>query len=111
MEEEIIIQTADEVSNIDYMKTTNDMLSEQNNQMQDNINMISEQLDVILDNTNSITPAITTDTNLSEVTQLIEDIDTTIVEANTQDILVKLNNQQQQINDINEKLNLILSKL
>ena len=54
---------------------------------------------------------ISSDIDLSNVTNLIEDIDTTIVEANTQDILIKLGQQQEQINDINNKLDLILSKL
>ena len=108
--EEIIIQTADEVSTIDYMRNTNDMINTHNDIIQDNINNISEQLDVIISNTNDIntTPS---QVNLSNVTDLIEDIDTTIVEANTQDILVQLNKQQEQIDDINSKLDMILEKL
>lgn len=117
MAEEVIIQTADDVATIDYMMKTNDMINQQRNEMQTNIDMISEQLDVIIDNTNNNTSSIssentvTEDIDLSEVTDLIENIDTTLVEANTQDILIKLNNQQEQINNINEKLDLILSKL
>lgn len=117
MEEEIIVQTADDVATIDYRMKTNDMVSQQAEEMQANIDMIAEQLDVIIDNTNNTVSSVsseyieTGDIDLSEVTDLIENIDTTLVEANTQDILVKLNNQQEQINNINEKLDLILDKL
>lgn len=114
MAEEIIVQTADEVANIDYMMKTNDMINQQTNEMQNNIDTITEQLDIIIDNTNNITTtesAPTSDVDLTEVTDLINNIDTTLVEANTQDILVKISNQQEQINDINEKLDLILRKL
>lgn len=113
VQEEIIVQTADEVAQIDYKRLTNDIITAQTDEIQNNINNISEQLDVIIDNANSNTydMPISSDIDLSNVTNLIEDIDTTIVEANTQDILIKLGQQQEQINDINNKLDLILSKL
>ena len=113
VQEEIIVQTADEVAQIDYKRLTNDIITAQTDEIQNNINNISEQLDVIIDSTNSNTydMPISSDIDLSNVTNLIEDIDTTIVEANTQDILIKLGQQQEQINDINNKLDLILSKL
>lgn len=113
VQEEIIVQTADEVAQIDYKRLTNDIITAQTDEIQNNINNISEQLDVIIDNTNSNTydMPISSDIDLSNVTNLIEDIDTTIVEANTQDILIKLGQQQEQINDINNKLDLILSKI
>lgn len=113
VQEEIIVQTADEVAQIDYRRLTNDIITAQTDEIQNNINNISDQLDVIIDNTNSNTynTPISSDIDLSNVTDLIENIDTTIVEVNTQDILVKLGQQQEQINDINNKLDLILSKL
>lgn len=116
-QEEIIAQTADEVANIDFMRKTNDIITEQTAEIQNNMDTISEQLDIIIDNnTNTISgysdlELVQNDVDLSEVTELIENIDTALVESNTQDILVKLNQQQEQINDINEKLDLILSKL
>ena len=70
-----------------------------------------EQTPIIVTNSNTYDMPISSDIDLSNVTDLIEDIDTTIVEANTQDILIKLGQQQEQINDINNKLDLILSKL
>lgn len=108
-EEEIIIQNADEVSAIDYMRNTNDMINMQNEKIQNNIDSITEQLDIIIDNT----PATNNINNIemSEVIDSINEIDTTIVESNTQDIISKLNKQEEKINDINEKLNTILNKL
>ena len=115
MQEEIIVQTADEVANIDYMRNTNDIINEQTNEIQNNMDIITEQLETIIDNTNTATisdvDVSSIDVDLSEVTDLIDSIDTTMVEANTQDILIELNNQKQQINDINDKLDLILEKL
>lgn len=111
VEEEVIIQTADEVSNIDYMRKTNNIINAQSEEIQNNMDIVSEKLDVLLDNTTTISPAGNVDVDLSEVTSLIEDLDTTIVESNTQDILSKINKQQTQIDDINDKLDLILSKL
>lgn len=115
MQEEIIVQTADEVANIDYMRNTNDIINKQTNEIQNNMDIITEQLETIIDNTNTATISdvdmSSIDVDLSEVTDLIDSIDTTMVEANTQDILIELNNQKQQINDINDKLDLILEKL
>ena len=93
------------------MRKTNNIINAQTEEMQNNMDIVSEKLDVILDNTANVPTSVTNDANLSEVTSLIEDIDTTIVESNTQDILVKMNKQQEQIDNINEKLDLILSKL
>ena len=113
VQEEVIVQTSNEVSTIDYMRKTNNIINAQSEEMQNNMNMISEKLDIIVDNAFSDTPITSVDTNvdLSEVTSLIEDIDTTIMESNTQDILSKMDAQQRQIDDTSEKLDLILSKL
>lgn len=112
VKEEVIIQTADEISAIDYMKGTNKLIDQRNQETQDNITNISKQLDVIQDTITNINTGVPdSNVDLSEVTTLIEDIDTSTVQAQTQDILTILNNQQSQINDINEKIDLILNKL
>lgn len=112
VKEEVIIQTADEISAIDYMKGTNKLIDQKNQETQDNITNISKQLDVIQDTITNINTGVPdSNVDLSEVTTLIEDIDTSTVQAQTQDILAILNNQQSQINDINEKIDLILNKL
>lgn len=111
--EEVIVQTIDEVANIDFVKETNDLIDNQTNDLQDSIDNVSTQLEnienAILDN-NIISDA-TASVDLSEVTTLIEDIDTTVVEAKTQDILNLLFQQQEQINRIEEKLDIILEKM
>lgn len=112
VKEEVIIQTADEISAIDYMKGTNKLIDQKNQETQDNITNISKQLDVIQDTITNINTGVPdSNVDLSEVTTLIEDIDTSTVQAQTQDILTILNNQQSQIDNINEKIDLILSKL
>lgn len=112
VKEEVIVQTADEISAIDYMKGTNKLIDQRNQETQDNITNISKQLDVIQDTITNINTGVPdSNIDLSEVTTLIEDIDTSTVQAQTQDILTILNNQQSQIDNINEKIDLILSKL
>ena len=107
--EEVIIQTADEVSTIDYRRNTNEMIASQSEEIQNTVETISEQLNNIVENTST---TISSDgVDLTQVTDMIENIDTAVVEANTQDILIKVNEQQQQIDDIHTKLDLILSKL
>lgn len=110
-EEEVIVQTIDEVANIDFAKETNNLINNQTNDLQGSIDSVSTQLEnienAILDN--NITPTASVD--LSEVTTLIEDIDTTVIEAKTQDVLNLVFQQQEQINRIEEKLDTILEKM
>lgn len=108
MEEEIIIQSSGEVSHIDYARDTATLINQQQEEVKNNMDIISEQLSEI-QGTISTTTSATTD--LSEVASLIEDIDTTVVQSQNQDILTMLNNQQEQINGIEEKLNLLIEKL
>lgn len=110
MKEEVIIQTINDVSNIDYVKETNQLMNEQQTEIQTNMDIISEQLADIQDtiiNVGNDTGA----TNVSEVASLINNVDTTLVESQNQDILNTLSNQQQQINTIEEKIDIIISKL
>ena len=118
MAEEIQIQTVDEVKNIDYMKNTNEVINNQINEQIDGLSALSDTLDSVNTTLNLISDnTINTDTStdLSEVVESIDNIDTTIIEAQTQDILSIINNQQEQINniessvsEINEKINEIL---
>ena len=100
MEEEITIQTADEVNVIDYMKNTNDIINNELQTAQDNMEIITEQLSYIQDNING-------ESFSNEPIQ----VDTSVVEAHTQDILLTINQQQEQINNIEEKIDLILNRL
>ena len=112
-EEEIIVQTIDEVANIDFAKETNNLINNQTNDLQGSIDSVSTQLEnienAILDS--NIVSNDTASVDLSEVTTLIEDIDTTVIEAKTQDVLNLVFQQQEQINRIEEKLDIILDKM
>ena len=116
MVEEIEIQTANDVKTIDYMKTTNNMINQTIEEQTTQTEMISEQLDNIQSSINNI--EVSSDIDLTEVVDKIDNIDTTIVEAQTQDILSVVNQQQERIdsmgesiNEINNKLNQLLEKL
>lgn len=115
MEEEIQMQSAEEVKNIDYMKATNEAINVQIEEQMDNINALSDTLDDINNTVNFI--AETTAPTTIDVSEIVDSIDTTIVEAQTQDILTLIDNQQRQIdniestvNEINEKLNELIDK-
>ena len=96
MAEEIELQTSDDLKTIDYMRTTNQAINSTISEQQNTINNISDNLDVIAD---AVTSPTTSNIDLSEVTDMIDNIDTAIVENNTQDILSIVNQQQEQIND------------
>lgn len=100
MAQEIQIQTVDEVKTIDYMKNTNQIINNQIEEQAQNINDLSDTLDVMNDTLSSI--VVSDNVDLSELTESINSIDTTVVEAQTQDILTIVNNQQTQINSIKE---------
>ena len=113
MVEEIEIQTVSDVRNIDYMRSNNDFVEQVVTEQINQTDTISETLTNIQD-----TIANQTQVDLSEVTDLIENIDTTVVEVQTQDILATVNEQQNKIDemqssidDIHDKLNQILEKL
>lgn len=110
MEEEVFIQTINEVNNIDYAKEANELFNSQQEEIQNNMDIISEQLNDIQSTITTVNNDIGVDA-ISEVASLVENIDTTIVESQNQDILSILDNQQKQINTIEEKIDMIISKL
>jgi phosphoglycerate-specific signal transduction histidine kinase len=117
MAEEIELQTMNDVRTIDYMRTTNQAIDETISTQSEIINNISDNLDTITEAVIS-NPTVSTDIDLSEVHEKLDNIDTSVVETQTQDILSIVNNQQEQINDIknditsiNDKLDAILNKL
>lgn len=114
MAEEIEIQTVSDVKNIDYMRNNNQMIEQALTEQSNQTDAISEALVNIqnsIDNTQS-------QVDLSEVTTAIENIDTTVVEVQTQDILSivgeqqnKIDSMQESMDEINDKLNRLLNKL
>ena len=111
MAEEFEIQTTSDLKTIDYMRVNNQIINNSLNEQIDTINTISDNLDIL-------TESISADVNLSEINNKIDNINTEVVEEQTQDILVIVNNQQAQIdeikndmNSINDKLDRILEKI
>lgn len=109
MVEEIIeIQTATEVHQIDerrqMAKTINNQVAEQTNTME----VINDQLSSI---STTIDNMQVGDVDLTEVTDKLDELDTTMITTQNQDILETLANQQSQINGIEEKVNIILQKI
>ena len=107
MEEEIEVQTITEVRQIDSRKEIMDTLDNQIKEQTVNMETITQQLDDISTNIDNIS----TDVDLTEVTDKIDELDTTIITTQNQDILETLATQQNQINTIEEKIELILQKL
>lgn len=88
MAEEIIVQTANEVKEIDYRKSIIDVI--ENNQV-DSIEEIKSQLD--------------------DISSTLEIDNTDIISAQNEDIILMVQEQNQKINNIEAKLDAILSKL
>ena len=107
MEEEIEVQTLVEVQQIDNRREIADTLNNQIQEQNNNMETITQQLDTI----SSSIDNINTDIDLTEVTDKIDELDTTMITTQNQDILETLANQQNQINTIEEKIELILQKL
>jgi len=107
MEEDIEVQSLAEVKQIDSRRDIIDTLDNQIVEHNSNMEIINQQLDTISSNIENIN----TDINLNEVTDKIDEIDTTIITTQNQDILETLAKQQNKINSIEEKLNIILEKI
>ena len=88
MADEIIVQTANEVKEIDYRKSIIDVI--ENNQV-DGIEEIKSQLD--------------------DISSTLEIDNTDIISAQNEDIILMVQEQNQKINNIEAKLDAILSKL
>lgn len=114
--EYIEIQDYAEVQQIDNRREIKEMVNDQIIEQTSNIENINNHLENIssaLDNT-----SITGNIDLTEVTDKIDEIDTTIITAQTGDILLTVQEQREEIenlkkqnNTLEEKLDLILNKL
>jgi len=98
-------QTAAEVSEIDFKRITQDNIRLQNQIQEQVINDIGDKIDNIGESIE--TPSV----DLTEVTDMLADIDTNIISAQNQDIIDIIQEQQAQINSIEEKLDVILNRL
>lgn len=59
----------------------------------------------------SDTIPLNNDTDLSSIENKIDKIDTQMLQAQVQDMIIQLSNQQEQINSIDNKLDAILDKM
>ena len=59
----------------------------------------------------SDTMPLNNDTDLSSIENKIDKIDTQMLQAQVQDMIIQLSNQQEQINSIDNKLDAILDKM
>ena len=108
VEEFIEIQTAAEVHQIDEKRQLAETLDNQVVKQASNMKAINNQLSSISTTIDNIQVG---EVDFTEVTDKLDELDTTMITTQNQDILETLGNQQNQINTIEEKVNIILQKL
>lgn len=108
VEEFIEIQTVAEVHQIDEKRQLAETLDNQVVEQASNMKAINNQLSSISTTIDNIQVG---EVDFTEVTDKLDELDTTMITTQNQDILETLGNQQNQINTIEEKVNIILQKL
>lgn len=94
------IQTESQVKAIESRKIVQDMIELQS----PDTNIVSTNIE------NQISNIADTIDSLNDINTKIDNIDTNILEAQFADILVKVQAQQEQINSIEEKIDMLLEK-
>lgn len=94
------IQTESQVKAIESRKIVQDMIELQS----PDTNIVSADIE------NQISNIADTIDSLNDINTKIDNIDTNILEAQFADILVKVQAQQEQINSIEEKIDMLLEK-
>lgn len=94
------IQTESQVKAIESRKIVQDMIELQS----PDTNIVSANIE------NQISNIADTIDSLNDINTKIDNIDTNILEAQFADILVKIQAQQEQINSIEEKIDMLLEK-
>ena len=94
------IQTESQVKAIESRKIVQDMIELQS----PDTNIVSTNIE------NQISNIADTIDSLNDINTKIDNIDTNILEAQFADILVKIQAQQEQINSIEEKIDMLLEK-
>ena len=97
MEEEFSVQMADEVQGVDYRRGIQESLNQQQNAQIEIVNQIGDKIDNIAD---SITPEV----DLTEVTDMLNELDTNTLAAQNEDIIMIVQEQQDVINALDAKL-------
>lgn len=102
---EVEIQTLSEVKQIDHRRDTQIALQEQAEMQTNHMDTISTKLDDITAAVDNIDVASTADIDLTEVTDMISDINTDIIVAQNEDMFDIIQEQNDKINTLEEKLN------
>lgn len=101
------IQTEAQVKAIESRKMIQDVIEQTapNNDIIDS-SYITQQISNLENSINSLD-----NIDLNKISDKIDNIDTNIIEAQIENILIKIQSQQKQINNIEEKLDIIINKM
>ena len=108
---EVEVQTLNEVKQIDHRRDTQIALQEQAEIQTNHMDTINTKLDDITAAVDNIDTGSTTDIDLTEVTDMISDINTDVIVAQNEDMFDIIQGQNNKIDSLEEKLDLILEKL
>lgn len=102
---EVEIQTLSEVKQIDHRRNTQIALQEQAEIQTNHMDTISTKLDDITAAVDNIDVTGAADIDLAEVTDMISDINTDVIVAQNEDMFDIIQEQNDKINTLEEKLN------
>ena len=102
---EVEVQTLNEVKQIDHRRDTQIALQEQAEIQTNHMDTINTKLDDITAAVDNIDIGSTTDVDLTEVTDMISDINTDVIVAQNEDMFDVIQEQNDKINTLEEKLN------
>ena len=102
---EVEVQTLNEVKQIDHRRNTQIALQEQAEIQTNHMDTINTKLDDITAAVDNIDIGSTTDIDLTEVTDMISDINTDVIVAQNEDMFDIIQEQNDKINTLEEKLN------
>ena len=102
---EVEVQTLNEVKQIDHRRDTQIALQEQAEIQTNHMDTINTKLDDITAAVDNIDIGSTTDIDLTEVTDMISDINTDVIVAQNEDMFDIIQEQNDKINTLEEKLN------
>lgn len=108
MQEIIETQTLTEVQQIDERREMANTIDTQIVEQTNNMEMINDQLVSI---SNTVDNISVSDVDFTEVTDKLDEFDSTMITTQNKDILETLVDQQNQINSIEEKINTILNAI
>ena len=102
---EVEVQTLNEVKQIDHRRDTQIALQEQAEIQTNHMDTINTKLDDITAAVDNIYTGSTTYIDLTEVTDMISDINTDVIVAQNEDMFDIIQEQNDKINTLEEKLN------